>query len=143
MKVREIMSRRVHQISASAMLSEAAEQMRTSHTSALPVVENRRIVGLITDRDIAVKAAAAGMNPRTTPVGHVMARQVSCCSEQDEVEEAARIMEGHRVHRLVVLGADGQAVGVLSVGDLALKTDDEYPGPGLRRRSCAPIRDGG
>src|SRR5512138_1581901 len=102
MKVREIVSQPVSQISSSAMLSEAADRMRTSKTNALPVVENNRIVGLITDRDIAIKAAAAGMNPRTTPIGHVMARQVACCSEQDEVEEAARIMEGHQVHRLVV-----------------------------------------
>jgi CBS domain-containing protein len=139
MKVREIMSRRVNQISSSAMLSEAVDRMRTSRVSALPVVENHRIVGLITDRDIALKAAAAGMNPRTTPIGYVMAREVACCSEQDDVEEAARIMESRQVHRLVVLGADGRAVGVLSVGDLALKAADEDPGPRIPRRSCEPI----
>jgi CBS domain-containing protein len=143
MKVREIISRPVSQISSSAMLSEAIDRMRTFHTSALPVVENRRIVGLITDRDIAIKAAAAGMNPRTTPIGHVMAREVACCSEDDEVEEAARIMEGHRVHRLVVLRADGRAVGILSVGDLALQAGDEQPGPEFRKRSCEPVRGSG
>jgi CBS domain-containing protein len=143
MKVREIVGRRASQISSSAMLGEAADRMRRSRVSALPVVEDHRIVGLITDRDIAIKAAAAGMNPRTTPIGHVMARQVACCSEQDDVEEAARIMESRQVHRLVVLGADGRAVGVLSVGDLALKAADEYPGPGIPRRSCEPTRSGG
>jgi CBS domain-containing protein len=143
MKVREIVSRRVSQISSSAMLSEAADRMRRLRVSALPVVENNRIVGLITDRDIAIKAAAAGMNPRTTPISYVMARKVACCSEQDDVEEAARIMESRQVHRLVVLGADGRAVGVLSVGDLALKATDEDPGPGIPRRSCEPISGGG
>ncbi len=143
MKVREIVSRRVSQISSSAMLSEAADRMRTFNTSALPVVENNRIVGLITDRDIVIKAAAAGMNPKTTPIGHVMARQVACCSEQDEVEEAARIMEGYQVHRLIVLGADGRAVGILSVGDLALQAGDECPEPGIRKRSCEPARGSG
>jgi CBS domain-containing protein len=142
MKVREIMSQPVSQISASAMLSEAADRMRRCNTSALPVVEDNRVVGVITDRDIALKAAAAGLNPTTTPIRHVMMRPAVCCSEEDEVEDAARIMEGHQVHRLVVLRADGKAVGILSVGDLALQAGGEHAGRLARQPRCEPIAGG-
>jgi CBS domain-containing protein len=141
MKVREIMSRPACQISSSAMLSEAADRMRAWGVNALPVVENNRVVGMVTHRDIAVKAAGAGMNLRTTPVRDVMTRKVACCSEQDDVEEAGRMMEHHQVYRLVVLGPDGKAVGVLSVGDLALKTGDECVAPAAGPRSGEPVGD--
>jgi len=142
MKVREIMGSHVRQISASAMLSEAADRMRAAHANALPVVENKQIVGVVTNRDIAVKAVLMGLNPRTTPIGYVMTRKVACCSQEEDVEEAARIMKDHQVHRLIVLDTSSQAVGILSVGDLALKTVDEPAAGGTRGRSHEPIAGG-
>jgi len=141
MKVREIVSRRVRQISSSAMLSEAADRMRTLDSGALPVVEDNRIVGLVTDRDIAVKAAAAGLNLRITPVRDVMTTEVACCSEDDDVEKAARIMEDNQVCRLVVLGPDRKAVGILSVADLALKSGGEHSPYRELETICERTRD--
>ncbi len=141
MKVREIVSRRVRQISSSAMLSEAADRMRALDSGALPVVEDSRIVGLVTDRDISVKAAAAGLNPRTTPVRDVMTTNVACCSEEDDVEQAARTMEDHQVCRLVVLGPDRKAVGILSVADLALTSGGEHLPYRKLEAMCEPTRD--
>ena len=90
MKVREVMSSRVRQISSSAMISEAADRMKTLHVGMLPVVENKDIVGTISERDIVVRAVSAGMNPRTTPVKEVMTAGAVCCSAEDDVEGAFR-----------------------------------------------------
>jgi CBS domain-containing protein len=142
MKVREMMSRRVHQISSSAMLSEAADRMRTFDTSVLPVVEYNRIVGTITDRDIIVKAISAGMDPRTTPVKYAMTPGAVCCSEQDDAGTAAAILRNGHVDQLVVLSPDDGAVGMLSIGDLAVA------GAGHRRHEAVdgtrgPVRSDG
>jgi CBS domain-containing protein len=138
MKVREIMSCHGRPISSSAMLREASDRMRRLDVSALPVIENHQIVGVITDRDLAVKAAAAGLDPTTTPIREVMTTDVACCSEADDVEEAARTMDNHQVRRLVVLGPDHQAIGIVSVGDLALKTGDEYLAQEVREEIRGP-----
>jgi CBS domain-containing protein len=119
MKVREIVSGRVCQISSSAMLSEAAERMRALQVSALPVVENNQIVGVVTQRDVAAKSGSAEVDPRTTPVREAMTKQSAWCAQDDDVETAARIMEENGVQRLIVLGPDRKAVGVLSRGQLA------------------------
>jgi len=124
MKVREIVSGPACQISSSAMLSEAAERMRTLHASALPVVEDNQVVGIVTSRDAAVNIARPGVNPRTTPVRDVMTKQSACCSQDDDVQTAARIMEENQVHRLIVLGPDQKAVGILSRRQLARETGD-------------------
>ncbi len=118
MKVREIVSGHVCQISSSAMLSEAAERMRALRLSALPVVENNQIVGMVTKREVAVKSGAAGVDPSTTPIREAMTRQSAFCLQDDDVETAARIMEENGVQRLIVLGPDRKAVGVLSRGQL-------------------------
>jgi len=120
MKVREIMSSHVRQISSSAMLSEAADRMRIFDTSVLPVVEHNQVVGTITDRDIIVRAVSAGMDPRTTPVKYAMTPGAACCSEQDDAGKAAAIMKDSHVDRLVVLSPDNGAVGMLSIGDFAV-----------------------
>jgi CBS domain-containing protein len=152
MKVREIMSSHVHQISSSAMLREAAERMRIFDTSVLPVVEYNKIVGTITDRDIIVRAISAGMDPRTTPVKDAMTPGATCCSEQDDADRAAAIMEDSHVDRLVVLSPDNKAVGMLSIGDLVVagaghlmyEAIDRICGPvaSNRKRPRRPWRSG-
>lgn len=121
MKVREIVSIHIRQISSSAMLIEAVDRMKSLDVAILPVVENGRIVGTITERDIASKAMSGGLDLRTTPVRNVMTPGVVCCSQEDEIEEAIHILETNDVSRLIVLDPYGQAVGVLSADDLAAK----------------------
>ena len=140
MKVREVMSSRVRQISSSAMISEAADRMKTLHVGMLPVVENKDIVGTISERDIVVRAVSAGMNPRTTPVREVMTAGAVCCSAEDDVEGAAGIMEEKHARRLVVLDPDNTAIGILSVGDLVPGAGDAHLTYQVIERICESVR---
>jgi CBS domain-containing protein len=124
-EVREIMGSRVCQISSSAMLSEAVDRMRALDVRALPVVEDNQIVGVVTAHDVTARAAGEGVNPGATPIRDVMTTDVACCSGEDDVEQAAGIMENSRIHWLAVLGPDHKALGVLSEADLASKTGRE------------------
>jgi CBS domain-containing protein len=92
----------------------------------LPVCgEGDRLVGMITDRDIAIRAVAEGDDADMTFVKNVMTPGVIYCYEDQEVQEAAELMEKHQVRRLVVLNRDKQLVGIISLGDLAVDTQNE------------------
>jgi CBS domain-containing protein len=110
----------------SATLREAARMMRDLNIGPLPVCgDNDRLVGIITDRDIAIRAVAEGDDPDTTPVSAVMTPKIIYCYEDQDVDEAAHMMEGNQVRRLVVLNRDKRLVGIVSLGDLAVDTRDE------------------
>ena len=113
--MRELMSVEIHQISSSAMLCEAADRMRAAGTTVLPVVEDRRIVGVVVERDLTQEALPTGVDPRFTPVRSVTTFEVACCSQEDGVERAMEIAESGRTRWLIVLDCCGAAVGVLSV----------------------------
>lgn len=140
MKVREIMSSHVVQIPDNASLVKAVQMMQSADVGALPVQKSNQTVGLITDRDVVVRAISAELDPKTTPVREVMTPEVLCCSEDDKIGTAERIMEENKVHRLVVLGRDNTVVGVISLGDLALKTSNEYLAYRALERICEPVR---
>jgi CBS domain-containing protein len=140
MKVREIMSTHVQRISSSAMVSEAAERMRIFDIGALPVLEEDKVVGMLTDRDIVIRAVAAGLDPKMTVIKDVFTPNVLCCFQEDDIETAARIMEDNQVRRLVVLGDDNTVVGMLSLGDLALKTKINHLAYEILERVCEPAR---
>ncbi len=140
MQVREIMSSNVKQIGSSAMIAEAAERMRKYDVGVLPVIQDRKTIGLITDRDIVIRAVAAGIDPRTTPVKDVITPGAVCCNEHEEVEKAARLMEDNQVHRVLVVDSENKMVGILSVGDLAMKTSDEHLAHEVLERVCEPVR---
>jgi CBS domain-containing protein len=140
MKVREIMSTHVQRISSSAMVSEAAEKMRIFDIGALPVLEENKIVGMLTDRDIVIRAIATGLDPKMTVIKDVFTPNVFCCSQEDDIETAARIMEDNQVRRLVVLGDDNSVVGMLSLGDLALKTSVDHLAFEILEKVCEPTR---
>ncbi len=140
MKVREIMSTHVRQIESHVMLSDAAERMREYDVGILPVVEDYKTVGLITDRDIVVRAIAAGMDPRATAVKESMTPEIAHCDEDDDLQPAARLMEDQQIHRLVVLNHEGTVVGILSIGDLAFRTSDEHLAYEVLERVCEPVR---
>ncbi len=138
MKVREIMSSPVEMIAPDVMVTEAAEKMKSRDVGVLPVEKDGDIVGIITDRDIVVRVIADGLDPQRTPVSKAMTSGAVCCSEDTDMEEAARIMEEKQIHRLVVIGDDNTISGVLSIGDIAIKMKDEHILHEVLEKICEP-----
>ena len=93
---------------------------------SLPVCENDRLVGMLTDRDIVVRAIADGCDTKTTTAREIMTPDIVYCFEDQDVQEAARLMEQNQIRRLVVLNRDKRLVGIVSLGDLAVETGDEH-----------------
>ena len=125
MKVKDIMTREIDVVSPETTLRDAAERMNALDVGALPVCEKDRLVGVITDRDITVRATADGLDPFATQVGEVMSKDdLITCSEDEDVEEAARKMKERQVRRLPVLDQERRLVGILSLGDVAVDHDD-------------------
>lgn len=143
MKVRDVMTREAECTRPTATLQQAAEQMKRLNVGVLPVCENDRLVGMITDRDITVRSVSTGNNPLLDEVGSIMTPDVISCFEDQDVTEAAQIMQEKQIRRLVVLTRDKRLVGIVSLGDLAVETKDEdLVGEALERISepAAPTR---
>ena len=126
MIVRDVMTKGAECISPTTSLQEAARKMRDLDVGPLPVCENDRLVGMVTDRDITVRAVAEGCDPRTTTVKEVMTPDVVYCFEDQDVQQAANLMKQKQVRRLMVLNRDKRLVGIISLGDLAVETGDEH-----------------
>jgi len=136
MQLKDVMTRDIEVVHPNATLEEAAAKMDTLDVGPLPVCDGNRLVGMVTDRDITVRATAAGKDPRTTKVREVMTDNVVYCFDDDDTNEAARLMEEQQIRRLVVLDRDKQLVGIVSLGDLAVATqDDQLSGEVLERIS--------
>lgn len=119
MQVSEVMSRQVDLIDPNTMIREAAKKMRDDRVGALPVGENDRLVGMVTDRDIIVRAIAEERGLGTTAVREVMSKGVFYCFDDASLDEAGRAMAEHQVHRLPVLNHDKRMVGILAIADIA------------------------
>ena len=118
MLVREAMSRDVKTVDPDQALQDAARIMLDIDVGALPVGENDKLVGMITDRDIAVRGVAAG-KPPTTPVREVMSAEVKYCYEDEDTAHVARNMSEQQIRRLPVVDRSKRLVGILSLADLA------------------------
>lgn len=125
MQLREIMTGDYHAIPHNATIQEAAKMMRDYDIGMLPVTENGRMIGAITDRDIAVRAVAEGGDAGKVPVSKAMTSNVVYAFEDMDLGEAARLMEERRIRRLIVANQEEQPVGVVSLGDLAVRQADE------------------
>ncbi len=119
MKVAELMSRPVDLVDPSMSIRDAAIRMREDDVGALPVGENDRLVGVVSDRDIAMRGVAEGRAPGDCAVRDVMSTGVFYCFEEDDVARGAQVMAEHAVRRLPVLDSDKRLVGLLSLADLA------------------------
>lgn len=131
MKVAEIMTPKVHLIEPEQTVEQAAKKMAEIDAGALPVAENDRLVGMITDRDIAVRCVAKGKGCNTK-VREVMTSEIKYCFADDEVEKIAENMAGQRLRRLPVLNHDKRLVGLVSIGDVARGEEPELAGDALR-----------
>jgi CBS domain-containing protein len=131
MKVSEAMSRDVRIASPEETVQKAAETMASLDAGVLPVGEKDHLVGMITDRDIAIRGIAKGKGPEAK-VREVMTEDVKYCFDDQEVEEVARNMADIQVRRLPVLNRDKRLVGILSLGDIAIRRDGTSAGEALR-----------
>lgn len=127
MKVRDCMTRKVAIVRADNTLQDAAAAMRDTDIGMLPVHQDNKLVGVITDRDITVRAVAEGKNPTESRVSEVMTRELAGCSEEDDAKLAAQRMKELKVRRLMVVDREKRPVGVVSLADFA--TEGE----------CAPL----
>jgi len=134
MKVSDIMTRDVRLLSPDQTIREAANLMTEIDAGAVPVGENDRLVGMITDRDIVIRAVAQGKSP-DTKVAEVMSKEMLYCSETDEIDAVARNMAKAQVRRLPVINADKRLVGIVSLGDLARNDDPTTIGRTVSRVS--------
>lgn len=124
MKVLHIMSRSVESVTPSTPIAIAAEKMRDLDIGFLPVFENDRVLGTLTDRDITIRSVAQGRDPRLAPVSEIMSASVFYCYEDEEIEEVSRQMQDKEVRRMLILDRQGRLTGVVSLGDIA-KTSGE------------------
>lgn len=142
MKVQDIMRRIVHTVRSDATIEDASRQMLTENIGLLPVVEEALVeesqlredvvekigflplveedvmVGVLTTRDIVIRAIAQGKDPRTTTVSDIMTHDFACCDEGNDFSEALAILGQRKVRRLFVLNRDGKLVGIISRGDI-------------------------
>ena len=126
MQVKDVMTRSVETVSPESSLQETAERMKVLDVGPMPVCENGRLVGMVTDRDITVRAVAQGLGAAMGKVRDVMTPDVVFCRETDDVQDAARLMKDHQIRRLVVMDDNDKLVGIVSLGDLAVETEDEH-----------------
>jgi CBS domain-containing protein len=124
MKVFEIMTPEPELISPDASIKDAAKRMKDEDIGALPIGENDRLIGMVTDRDIAMRGVAEGRAPETTPVRDVMSEKILWSYEDEDIEEAARNMAEHQVRRLPVLNHEKRLIGIVSLGDIALTGEE-------------------
>jgi CBS domain-containing protein len=126
MQVKELMTPEVECARPNDTLQDAAEKMRDLNIGPLPVCgDDDRLVGMLTDRDITVRAVAEGLDPWTCRVRDVMTPSIVSCIEDQDVAEAAQLMKDNQIRRLVVLDRNKHLVGIVSLGDLAVEGGDE------------------
>jgi CBS domain-containing protein len=123
MRVSEIMTPMVTTIDPEASLLQAATVMRDDDFGWLPVAVDTKVIGVVSDRDIAIRAVSMGLDPRKYGVQQAMSPNVAWCCLEDSPEQAASIMKDRRVRRLLVLDGRNRLKGVLSLGDLAARLD--------------------
>jgi len=136
MKVRDVMHKGAAFVAPNTLVSEIAKQMRDNDVGAIPVKADGHLVGIVTDRDITCRAVADGKDPGRLTAKDVMTGKVVCCSPDDDVSKAIKMMETKRIRRMPVTDSAESMVGILSLGDISHKVGDELSGEMLRAVSA-------
>ena len=126
--IRDVMTSNPCSIDAEKPVAYAAKMMRDEDVGLAPIVEGDTLIGMLTDRDIAVRVVAEGKDPGQVTVKEVASKQVVTIDPQQDLEEALRIMAKHQVRRLPVVEEDGRLVGVVAQADVAREGDDARTG---------------
>ncbi|HEY5661083.1 MAG TPA: CBS domain-containing protein [Gaiellaceae bacterium] len=126
--IRDVMTSEPRTIDAGQSVAYAAKMMRDEDVGLAPIVEDDKLIGMLTDRDIAVRVVAEGRDPDEVTVGEVASRQVVTVDPQQDLDEALRIMAKHQVRRLPVVEEDGRLVGIVAQADVAREGNDKQTG---------------
>jgi CBS domain-containing protein len=122
--IREVMTADPRTVETSATVADAAREMRDGDVGAVVVVDNGRVAGIITDRDIAVRVVAEGLDPDATGVGEVGTMDPVTLTVDQTVDDAIRLVREQDVRRIIVV-QDGRPAGIVSLGDLAIERDTD------------------
>ena len=126
--IKDVMTSNPCTIDADKSVAYAAKMMRDEDVGLAPIVEGDKLIGMLTDRDIAIRVVAEGRNPDQVTAGDVASKQVVTIDPQQDLDEALRIMAKHQVRRLAVVEEDGRLVGVVAQADVAREGDDDRTG---------------
>ena len=126
--IRDAMTSNPRSVDTSSTVVEAARLMKEADVGPIPVVDGDRLVGIVTDRDIAIRVVAEGKDPQSVTVGEIASKDLVTVDPQQELDEALRLMAQHQVRRLPVVEEDGRLVGILAQADVAQQGDDTKTG---------------
>ena len=125
MRIAEIMTQDPEVVTSDSILTDAALKMRELDVGMLPIGKDDRLVGMLTDRDITIRATAEGRDPTKTQVHEVMTQEVVYCFEDQDVLEAAKLMQEKQIRRLPILNQEKRLVGIVSLGDVAVHSGEK------------------
>jgi CBS domain-containing protein len=135
-QIRELMTKDPRTVKPEATAADAAKLMRDEDTGVAPIAEGGgKLVGVVTDRDIAIRVVAEGKDPRSTKVTEIASKNLVTIDPQQELDEVLRLMAQHQVRRLPVVEEDGKLVGIVAQADVARHTDPERTGEVVERIS--------
>jgi CBS domain-containing protein len=126
--IREVMTKNPRSLESGSSAIDAARLMRDQDVGIVPVVEGEKLIGTVTDRDIATRVVAEGKSPESTTVGEIASRELVTIDPQQDLDEALRLMARHQVRRLPVVEEDGKLVGIVAQADIARSASDEQTG---------------
>ena len=127
-RIRDIMTSNPSTVEPDKTVVDAARIMKQEDAGVVPVTENGRLTGMVTDRDIAIRVVAEGKDPQSTTVQEVASKNLVTLDPEQELDEALRLMAQHQVRRLPVVEEDGRLVGIVAQADVARKGDDTQTG---------------
>ena len=127
-QIRDVMTSNPRSLESGSSAIEAARLMRDEDTGIVPVVEGEKLVGTVTDRDIALRVVAEGKSPDSVTVGEIASRELVTVDPQQDLDEALRLMARHQVRRLPVVEEDGKLVGIVSQKDVAMHASEVQTG---------------
>lgn len=123
--VADIMTRNVRTLASTDSARSAAQSMEELNVGSIPVCDGKKLLGMVTDRDITLRVVARGLDAGTTELSAIMSKDVQWCFDDQALEEVMQTMAGAQIRRLPVVNRDKHLVGIFSLGDLATKTDDK------------------
>ncbi|WPB77290.1 CBS domain-containing protein [Archangium violaceum] len=123
--IREVMSSDVEVINPNDTLRDAAEKMRSLNVGPLPVCDGQRILGMITDRDIVVRAIALGRDPNSTQVADAMSSGIEYCFDDDDVDDVLHKMKTKQIRRMIVVDRNKKLVGIVALGDITGEVSEQ------------------
>lgn len=125
MLAKEVMSKKPEFLSPTTTLKQAANQMRNHDYGFVPIGDNDRLIGTVTDRDITIRAVSEGKDPSKTMLRDIMSDHVYYCFEEDSLEDVANKMEELQIRRMIVLNKNKRMTGIISLGDIARKAKNK------------------